>query len=355
MPNHLRRHVGPALSDILVNAHKLEAARRVLRSVDRVRTQPSPVVTQSKAKIAGAEGDAAKTETLLTEVIESSDATLEAPLALTRLIDKRWSERGAVSPRELALAESYTVEFRRSEIGPQMQRTHAVALSLGQEFDAAMDLATTLPPEAENTETVNRVVVILTERADDEAFLRRALTLPPKSLQALTTDTVIAVADRLATLGFSQQALSLAKRPQDRLRRGERARLRARAALLAQRPHQAMLELEDDTSDKAVLLLAQAFAGGARVLARQGDLLHSTGQVDAANRSFWLAEVPDKVDMDEGQKYGQVVQATQDLSAEPPRLPDRPLEDAELLLQGSAETRQTIADLLTLLDLGSEN
>ncbi|WP_170467320.1 hypothetical protein [Ruegeria arenilitoris] len=59
-----------------------------------------------------------------------------------------------------------------------MLQTKIVALSLGKEFDQAMDLL-----QAHNTEasdTLNRVALILTEWADDATFLRRVLTLTPR-------------------------------------------------------------------------------------------------------------------------------------------------------------------------------
>ncbi|WP_051927571.1 hypothetical protein [Ruegeria halocynthiae] len=348
LPDHLRRYIGPTLAEILVNRQEIEAARRVLRSVDRVETQTSPSAVQAKAKVATAEGDAPRTEALLKEVITTSDAALEAPLALARLVDKRWLDRGAVSPQELGLAASYTVEFRRSEIGPQMLRTHAVALSLANEHDAALNLAGELPENADSAETLNRVMLVLTERADDTTFLRRALSLPKKHIQGLTTDTAIAVADRLASLGFSKSVLKLARRPQDKLRRGARARLRARAALLDQRPHQAMLELADDPSDKAVQLRATAMQAVGDFRAA-GDLMRITGDPDAANRLFWLADLPDEADPNTDTKFSQVVQATQSLSRAPSRQAQKPLADAASLLQDSADTRQRIGELLATL------
>ncbi|WP_170545873.1 hypothetical protein [Ruegeria arenilitoris] len=348
LPDHLRRHVGPMLSDILVDGQELEAARRVLRSVDRVETQSSADTTQAKAKVATAEHDALRTETLLTEVLEAPDATLEAPMALARLVDKRWQERGAVSPQELDLAESYTVELRRSEIGPMMRQTYAVALSLGQEFDAALDVVAELSGGDGTTETLNRVVFVLTERADDATFLRRVLSLSHTQTQGLTIDAAIAVADRLAGLGFARQAQALAKRPQDRLKRGERARLRARAALLAQRPHQAMLELADDPSEEAASLRATALQA-AGDFAAAGDQMRASGQVEEANRLFWLADLSEKAEPDSGTKFSRVAKTTLGLAASPARVPEKPLADAEVLLQDSVETRQRIADLFATL------
>ncbi len=350
LPDHLRRHVGPPLSEILVDGEELEAARRVLRSVDRVKTQTSASVTQAKAKVSSAEGDAHQTDALLTEVIESSDATLEAPLALARLVDKRWIERGAIAPQEIDLAESYTVEFRRAEIGPRMQRTHAVALSLGQEFDAALDLIAELPEDTENAKALNRVVYILTERADDATFLRRILSMPTEQTLNLTTDAAITVASRLAELGFPRQAIALAKRPQDKVRRGERARLRAKAALLAQHPHQAILELADDPTGAAVALRAEALVVVGDY-AKAGALMRASDRINEANRLFWLADQSSEADLEHDTKYSAVVQATQRLMTPQPRVPDKPLADAEKLLQDSVEARQKIAELFKVLQL----
>lgn len=347
-PDHLRRHFGPMLSDILVDGRELEAARRVLRSVDRVESLISASTTQAKAKIATAEHDASRAESLLTEVLAAPDATLEAPLALARLVDKRWQERGAVSPQELDLAESYRIEFRRSDIGPMMQQTHAVALSLGQELDAALDAVAELTEGDGAAETLNRVVFVLTERADDATFLRRVLSLRQAQTQELSTDAAIVVADRLAKLGFARQAQALAKRPQDRLKRGERARLRAKAALLARRPHQAMLELADDSSEGAASLRAAALQA-AGDFAAAGELMRASGQTDEANRLFWLADLTERAERDSGAKFSRVAKTTLGLSISPARMPEKPLADAEALLQDSVDTRQRIADLFTTL------
>ncbi|MDX1742015.1 MAG: hypothetical protein R3186_00245 [Ruegeria sp.] len=348
LPDHLRRHVGPALSDILVNGEELDAARRVLRSVDRVNTETNASLAHAKASVASAEGDASKTEALLTEAIESSDATFEAPLALARLVDKRWRERGAISPKELELADSYTVEFRHADIGEMMKRTLAVALSLGQEFDAALDALAELPENEDTADALDRVVLILTERAEDATFSRRILALPKKQSDSLTTDTAIAVANRLAALGFSKQARALANRPQDRLRRDELAQVRARAALLGQRPHQALLELADDHTDEAIDLRAEALQAVGD-FAAAGALMRDAGRPDEASRLYWLADQTDEADLAQSEKFDLVIKSTRGLTAEVDRLPETPLADAETLLRDSAETRQRVADLLGTL------
>jgi len=168
-----------------------------------------------------------------------------------------------------------------------------------------MDLLIDLPDAADNAETFNRVMLILTERADDATFLRRVLILPADQSQALTTNTAITVANRLASLGFSRQVLTLAKRPQDSDRRRERARLRAKAALLNQRPHQAMLELADDPSEDASSLRAEALQA-AGDFAAAGDLMRKSGHKEEAERLFWHANLPEQSVADTQAKFGRV-------------------------------------------------
>ncbi len=350
LPDHLRRTLGPVLSSILVDAQELEAARRVLRAAERVESDTPPELAQAKAQVAQAEGDPDRAENLLTEVISAPDAATEAPIALARLVEKRWVDRGAVSPRELDLAASYAKELRRSEIGPLMARTHAIALSLNQQFDAALAQIQTLSDSADQVGALNRHLQVLAERSDDLTFLRQTVGMSQEMTGSLTTETAIALSDRLAALGFSAQARHLAGRPQDSIRRAERARLRARAALADDRPHQAMLDLSGDESPEALSLRVQALQATGDFEAA-GSILRDLGETEAANRLFWLAGLGENVTADPVDQYAALNGATQTLSNPAERQPDKPLADAAYLLKDSAEIRQVIAGMMDAVQL----
>ncbi|NVO56130.1 hypothetical protein HW561_10055 [Rhodobacteraceae bacterium B1Z28] len=345
LPDHLRRNLGPRLSSILVDAEELEAARRILRSVDRVERNGHPDVSQAKAEVAEAEGDDTRAEALLTEIIAAPDAAIEAPLALARLVEKRWADRGAVSSQELGLAASYATEFRRSEIGPLMMRTHAIALGLSHEFDTAFDLVRALPQGDDAAGTLNRHLQLLAERSDDVIFLRQTLEMPSDMVDALTIDTAIALSERFASLGFATQTFALANRQHDTTRRSDRARLRARAALMNGRPHQAMLELAEDTSEDAAALRVQAM-DAIEDFASAGGMLRDLGDTGAANRYFWLAGLRELIDAEAVGKFADLNETTQALSNPPVRLLDTPLADAANMLRDSEAARQQIAELL---------
>ncbi len=344
LPRHLRRRLGPRLSSILVEADKLEAARRVMRSVDRVETEEQPNV--AKAQIAQAEGDSEVADAILEEVISKPETATDAPLALARLIEKRWAERGAVSPQDVALAAAYALEFRGSETGPMMQHAHIIALSLNNEFDTAYDLIQALPEGDDRADVLNRHTHLLEERSNDVTFLKQVLSMSDSDSMALTTQAAIAVSDRLGALGFAAQSSAFANRTHDTTDRSQRARLRARAALLDQKPHKAMLELSDDASVAADTLRAQALAATGDLDAT-ADLYRDLGETEVANRYFWLAGLPENIEP-EG-RFANLSEISDKLALPPRRLIEMPLADANSLLADSEETRAHIADLFGLL------
>jgi len=176
-------------------------------------------------------------------------------------------------------------------------------------------------------------------------FLRQTLAMPSELTDLLSTDTAIVLSRRLASLGFAAQTFALANRQQDSTRRSERARLRARAALMDGRPHQAMLELESDASKNAVALRVQAMSA-VEDYAAAGEMLRELGETMTANRYLWLAGLPPAVESEPAGKFADINATATALSEPPIRLPARPLADAANLLDDSAKARQQIAELL---------
>lgn len=353
LPRHLRTHLGAALADILVDAGELEASRRILRSVERVLDQGSADVTLAKAEIAAAAGKTEKAEALLSEVASAPTTTSEAPIALARLIEKRWSDRGAVSPADLDLAASYARELRRSDMGPMMARTHTLALALSQDFENALGHIEDAPESSEWQRTEDQVLQLLAESADDITFLRHVIGLPDQRRDAISVETAVSLALRLTDLGFSTQALALASRPQDKTHRFDRAQLRARVALLQNRPNQALLEISEDESQEADQLRAQAISQ-TDDYAEAARLLREIGLSEAADRSAWLAGDA-IVDAASQTVFGEIHQITDQLAQSANRQLDKPLADATALLEDSESARGRITDLLDRVQVQAQN
>ena len=348
LPRHLRRQFGPVLSGIFVEANELEASRRILRSVERVDEGDRPEVALAQADVAAAEGNDARTEELLTKAATAPKAKDEAPLALARLIEKRWSDRGAISGQELELVAAHAIQFRNSEIGPMMARSHALALGLNQEFGAALNIMRASAGGKDWRRTQDQLLQLLAERADDVTFLRHALALPPEKRDAMTLNTAVAFSERLTRLGFGALGYELAGRTADNARHADRSLLRAQASLLQNRPRQALLELSGNDSDTAqrlrarVLIDGQDFAGAALVLKKIGD-------IEEANRNLWRAGLPEEIGDDTQGSYGTLSQLSHSLTRPISRKPGKPLADAAGLLQDSAEMRSEIGEVFLFL------
>ncbi len=353
LPWHLRQHLGPDIAEMFVSAGQLEASRRILRAVERVLEDDPADVTFAQAKIADAAGDADTAETLLTEVISAPDAANDAPLALARLIEKRWSDRGTVSPRDLDLAASYARELRKSELGPMMARAHSLAMALSQDFTGALASFEGVSESREWQRTRDQVFQLLAERADDITFLRHMMEMKDKQRNALAVETAVSLAERLADLGFSAQAYAMANRPQDRERSLDRAQLRAKSALLDNRPRQALLEIADDPSGAARELRAQAmmqtqdFDAAARAL-------QEAGKTEVADRYAWLAGSSDGNEA-RSNTFTDLSRIQVSLAKPIERQPDKPLSDAATLLQESAIAREQIAEMLEMVQATDPN
>ncbi|WP_299949348.1 hypothetical protein [uncultured Ruegeria sp.] len=352
-PKHLRRQLGPMLADVLVAAGKLEASRRILRSVERILVTDTADMTLAKATIADAAGNADTAETLLVEVTTAPNAAQEAPLALARLIEKRWSDRGAISPGDLDLAAGYARELRKSELGPMMARSHVLALAMSQGFDDALRQIESAPDDLDWQRTRNQILHLLAERADDITFLRYVLGLKVKTRDVLTVETATSLAERLVDLGFSTPAYELTNRPHDQTQTAERARIRARTAMLNDRPRQALLELANDSSEAARTLRAQALMQAQNYDAA-ADMFREIGKTKAADRLSWLAG-SNGVDTESTNAFTDLSRINISLERPVDRQLDRPLADANKLLMESASARAQIADMFEIVHMGELN
>lgn len=350
LPDHLVTHLGPELARLLTKADQLEAARRILRAVERVGVNSKATTALVEAELASAEENPEREENKLKDAVEAEQATAEAPLALIRLIEKRWEEQGVVSGKEVELAAAFALEYRRSELGNPLKMAHVLAMALNQQFDEAMG---TLFGERDHRprkmwgQTFERVAVAMTERADDITFLRHTVGLSSDLISVMSDDAVDVVAGRLVSLGFHETALSLAG---DRgVQREARAMILARAALETGLPHRAMLAVEEYTTPAASLVRADAMYSSGNYAAA-AEHASQMGDNEAATRYLWLADAWDHVSGEAGTKYPLIVGLSRDLSAQAAHNALPPLAESKRLLENSTLTREMVGDLIGQFD-----
>lgn len=347
LPEHLQFQLGPRLGMILSRAGDKVSTRAILRILNRNLPSPTPEVSLVEAEVARLDGDHEEYQEKLETVVEDTSDSEQAPRALIALLEDRWKLRQGFSEADTELLAAHAHEFRRSELGAELQRAHVLALALNGQFDDGFAELSKLDAEQRPT-SLNRVLTLLTERANDVSFLKLALEHGTQRPGILTRETVDGMAERLIELGFFKQALDLLDDPVQGRVAQNRKFLLARAALGLNLPHRAQLELLGTNGPEASRLRAQALQQKGELSAAAEQLVES-GQLDEAARALWLTEdweqMPD-VDSD----FTRAAELSIDLRpTETIEIPNR-LSEARDLISESESARAAISELLDAIN-----
>ena len=347
LPEHLQFQLGPRLGMILTRAGDKVATRAVLRILNRSLPSPTPEVSLVEAEVARLDGDHEEYQGKLETVVENTSDSEQAPRALIALLEDRWSLRQGFSETDTELLAAHAHEFRKSELGTELQRAYVLALALNGQFDDGFAELAKLDAD-QRPASLNRALTLLTERADDVSFLKLALEHGSQRPGTLTRETVDGMAERLIDLGFYKQALDLLDDPVKGRVAQNRKFLLARAALGLNLPHRAQLELLGTSGPEASRLRARALQQKGELSAAAEQLVES-GQLDEAARALWLTEdweqMPD-VESD----FTRAAELSIDLKpTETIEIPNR-LSEARNLISESENARAAISELLDAIN-----
>lgn len=289
LPLHLRRYIGPPLSQRFLSAGRPDTANRILRILDRGPEPDSPEIGLAKAEAKLAEGAVKEAGETLDEVVEK--AAEPSARALVRRIETLWQDGGEISFEMAQLAGAYASETRDTPIHKNLLWAHVAALAASGAFHQAFEEVDRIRSKGDAVREglLNDVMGRLAAQAEDLDFLQYAL--PPASgpVPELSTSVANATAARLLDLGFAEPALAYlrggAKVPHHRQRQIQRAR----AALHLAKPRQAEVELLGLEGADINLLRAEIRnrLGEHGAAAR---LFASAGETEAARLQAWLAE-----------------------------------------------------------------
>lgn len=355
LPEHLRLHLGPQVSEKFSQAGDSQMAAAILRAVTRSGVETGSGIELAKAAVAQLHGDSETVHHELTSSI--AEGSEHSPKALVKLVTAQFDSRSAIAPDLPDLAAAYAMEYRNGEIGPEMRRAHAIALALTGRFpDAFKTLAVLTERDGQiaRGEALKPLIALLSERAGDLTFLQFSLAASSEQDPLLPEDVRNNVARRLLDLGFAEQAAHWLTGQDDRHTSQQRRLLRAEVSLALQLPHRAILELLGLNGPKAAKLRASAMMQNGDYQ-QAGQMLVAAEDFDAATRGFWLAEDWQAVPENAGEVYGQVVDTTLKLKhvdTETDELP--PLAQARDLMQNSSSVRADIASLLQFVEAGTQ-
>ena len=258
LPDALQGHLGLRLASLFSEAGEHLIADEILATARSHVTGGGIAADLAAAELAGAE-HGPEAEIAHLETIADHNMRV-APETVTRLLDLGSAEGRAADPAVLDLASTLRFEAEGSGTEVDLARAEVRALIVGDGFDAALDLVeetrATLGEETA-ADLIDTAVAAMTERADDETFLGRVLTLGPGGLSAAHQN---AVAARLLSLGLPDLALGFVagEVSGDDLR--ERRYLRAGAAAAMGDPRAVDVALEGMRDPRAQEIRAQARA-----------------------------------------------------------------------------------------------
>lgn len=276
LPSHLRLLLGPGLAEKFLANDDPEAARMIRDAMGRTPDVDPGAVDLLHAKAKLHEGDTDAAQAFAESAVSLNGDQAEPLLAL---VEAHFRKLEPMDPDITEALLSMRREAESTYIGPEVERAIVLALALSNQTDAAFD-------EGGATTILSDLWQVVGARAEDDAFLRKAVLPSGSPRPDVLPEVGQAVAVRLLALGFPDAALAWLgpATPED----APPLRLtRATAELQRGDARSALAYLAGIDDPEAIALRAQALfqlgdVAGAR------DALAQAGEVDAAMRaSLW--------------------------------------------------------------------
>ena len=288
LPSHLRRQLGPELSNRFLSAGAIEPAHAIRDAIARMPGDPGTSLRMIEAELNFTRGDSAAGEAVLDALALGKSA--DSPKALIRTIQSRLA-RGASVPQSLAdSVDALAFEFRDSPDGPILQQMTILARASMGDFDRAFEAYRRWSDRASDPsqhDTAMRLFGMLTSVENDREFLRNYYAHRDiLRSNAPDSNLRLELAERLSAAGFSREVRELLDRDGRFSDRGRR--LLAAAALSDYQPEAALDFLEHLQGEQALQLRIRALTMNGKHDAASETLLRH-GKLEAAGLEAWRA------------------------------------------------------------------
>ena len=290
LPMHLRRFIAPMLSRKFLQYGDEAAAATALRSLERAPDPLSAGAELARAELQMAEGNQDAAQETLAGVVASNEQ--QSAEALIQFVDSHLAADSLIDEDVATLVEAYAIEMREDPLGPELQRTHVLALAKSGQFDqafAALDRFGRREDDPVRDDLRASLIGIATRNATDVVFLEHIFTHTRAQRKIGTPAITLAATQRLLELGFPHMASSLLSMQEELPNSARVKKLRAQLALDLGRPLEAEAMLFGLESDQAKRLLAEAEAQSSN-FDTASVLFADVGDEDARVRNAFLAE-----------------------------------------------------------------
>ena len=353
LPKHLRNFIAPELSRRLLAYGNEDGAAAALRSLERGPEALSPNANLAKADLEMSQGNTEKAQDRLSEVVASNAE--QSAEALIKFVDSHLAEDAEIDEEVATLVEAYAIEMRNDPIGEDLRRTHVLALGKSGQFSEAFEaLSRVRARNIEMTEDILRssVLDLLVRSASDVEFLDHSFAQMTIAPDTILPSTRFGLAERLAELGFHEQAEIILNAGPRFPNSAKTALLMAEISLALERPQEALAHLFGETSEAATLLRARAekLSGD---YSEAFSIYASLGDESNSGQAAWLSDEWSLLVEEGAPVFGPVVRVAQSTLENPPQL-EGMLDRAATAIAESQEARQVIRDLLNSDALATE-
>lgn len=344
LPQHLREHLGPAISKNLADEGFVDIAKEILRRLERMTGEETQSIAFGKAKIDLLEGNEEKAAKSFSDLsISQGPDTAQAIVASVEISERAGSQ---IPERIVELSAAYSTELRNTEEGPELWEAHLKSLTVNGRFDDALDILN----DVEGVEgdmlrdARNDVYASIFQRADDVSFLKTYFQELPVVRDTIQDLHLLAAADRLLKLGLPGAALDTLNRLSDPQLEHENRLLQAKSLLELSRPEEAEILLIGLKGQEVSMLRAVARS-------RMGDhdyarsIYAELGQEEKALVEAWLSGDWPRVSKTEGNPLSPAATMLQ-AEYELPSIGGVSLSDAEAMFSASSKSREIIVGML---------
>ena len=329
LPLQMRRHFGPDVVRILLGRNDQATELEIQNAFERAAESVGPELSLMVARVSADAGESLKAEQSLIEATQTNSPL--TPVALIELVDSVIARGSSLDAPMLATLESYTVEGRRSENGPELARVFVLALAASGQFGRAFDIS-----EENGGSAAADLYQILARSGPDQDLLMYAADARGPGIASQSTKEEMA--RRLLALDLPELALLWIGQDQSPTAR----RLAADAHLELDRPENVVTLLQGMNDPESQRLLSAALS-----------IQSPTGSLDTAGLTNPLDPVllgsslqqrsPDVVSTGVDQRLANLLdqQATQEAGNQA-----GPLERARLAGAASIQAREILLEVL---------
>jgi len=344
LPNPLRGHIAPRLSQNFLTLGMPETAELVLRTTENQDSEDVPAVQETHALIAEHNQDTDEALAILNE--QADDDVRLTPDAAIKMVDLSLEQGIIPSESDLLLLSAFALEFDGHEIGQTLVNTEAKGWSARGDFSYALNLFSD-NVDATSILAKNEIYIEMTEDAPSGIFLDLVINDRPSDLSPKTENLI---ARRLIDLGFPEQALGYLSGIASREDAAERRYLKAEAESEAGNFEQSITALQGMRDERSRNLRATAYSGLGDYQNALEALSHD--QDESSLDLQFRAEAWERLSLQEDTVLSNFAQSVvTDSNAEEVAT----LADRRSLLSQSQESRRAVEDLLFRFDGAAQN